>query len=131
MPASSPLSESPSNPPSIVSLAASHGLELQPDSIRLEEAGLDFRVASAAASDGTEWVLRVPRRADVAAKLEEEARTLALIPPRVSLGRFIAALHAIAPQEARRAAPSHSGIDALTTGTPGSRDIAASMLDPE
>ncbi len=164
MPASSTPSVSHSNPPSIVSLAASHGLTLQPESTPLEGAGLDFRVAFAAASDGTEWVLRIPRRADVAARLEEEARTLAFIAPRVpvalpdwrictptlvayprlpgtpgltidpetkaprfhldptseihaaSLGRFIAARHAIDPQEARRAGlPFQSAEDVRST----------------
>lgn len=66
-------------------LAARHGLDLEVDSVRLNEAGLDYRVAYARASDGTDWVLRVPRRPDVAAKLFEEQRILEFIRPRLSV----------------------------------------------
>lgn len=151
MSSNSPLPTAPSAAEEIDLLAGSHGLSLRPGSIRLEEAGLDFRVAFATDRDGKEWVLRIPRREDVAAKLMDEARLLAFIAPRVSvavpdwricaptlvayprlpgspgltldpetkaprfhfdptselhaasLGRFIAELHAIDPDEARAA----------------------------
>lgn len=49
------------------------------------EAGLDFRVAFARAGDGTDWVLRIPRRPDVSAKLAEERRILEFVGPRLSV----------------------------------------------
>lgn len=69
----------------LVELAAGHGLELQAGSVRLNEAGLDYRVAFARAADAAEWVLRVPRRADVSAKLGEEQRILEFVAPRLSV----------------------------------------------
>jgi aminoglycoside phosphotransferase (APT) family kinase protein len=72
-------------PVQLVELAARHGLELHADSVRLNEAGLDYRVAFARAADGAEWVLRVPRRPDVSAKLSEEKRILEFVAPRLSV----------------------------------------------
>ena len=69
----------------LVELAARHGLDLLADTVRLEEAGLDFRVAFARATDGADWVLRVPRRPDVSAKLSEERRILDFVGPRLSV----------------------------------------------
>ncbi len=69
----------------IVELAARHGLAIEHDSVRLNEAGLDYRVAFARAADGEEWVLRMPRRPDVSAKLPEERRILEFIGPRLSV----------------------------------------------
>lgn len=60
----------------VLTLANEHGLTLDPSTVTLNEAGLDFRVAMAAAVDGKRWVLRMPRRSDVAAKLDDEARIL-------------------------------------------------------
>lgn len=65
-------------------LAGRHGLDLDPGSVRLEEAGLDYRVAFARDVDGAEWVLRMPRRPDVSAKRDEERRILAFVAPRLS-----------------------------------------------
>lgn len=72
-------------PAQLVQLAADHGLALEAEGLRLNEAGLDYRVAFARAADGAEWVLRVPRRPDVSAKLEEERRILAFVGPRLSV----------------------------------------------
>jgi len=69
----------------LLSLSNSHGLELREDTVQLEEAGLDYRVAFATDVSGTQWVLRIPRRADVSAKIEEEARLLAFLAPRLSV----------------------------------------------
>lgn len=69
----------------LVELAARHGLALQADSLRLNEAGLDYRVAFARAADETDWVLRIPRRPDVTAKVAEERRILEFIAPRLSV----------------------------------------------
>jgi macrolide phosphotransferase len=69
----------------IVELAASHGLVVDPRSLRLNEAGLDYRVAFARDADGTEWVLRMPRRPDVSAKVAEEAGILRHVGPLLSV----------------------------------------------
>lgn len=69
----------------LIELSKAHGLELQVDSLHINEAGLDYRVAFARANDGVEWVLREPRRPDVAAKLADEQRILDFIAPRLSV----------------------------------------------
>lgn len=70
---------------SITQLAAAHGLVIQPDTIKLNELGLDFRVAIATADDGEDWVLRIPRRPDVTARADVEGRLLARIAPRLDV----------------------------------------------
>lgn len=62
-----------------IDLAASHGLALDPASVSVNEAGLDFRVVMADDADGVTWVLRIPRRPDVAEEAEKEARILDLV----------------------------------------------------
>jgi macrolide phosphotransferase len=62
-----------------IDLAMSHGLAVEPASLRVEEAGLDYRVAFCRATDGVDWVLRMPRRPDVSAKVPEERRILELV----------------------------------------------------
>lgn len=69
----------------LVALAAEHGLDLDPATIEVEELGLDYRVAFGAAADGTRWVLRVPRRPEVAARIGDEAAVLDLVRPRLSV----------------------------------------------
>lgn len=67
-----------------LALALRHGLELAPGTVRFEEAGLDYRVAFAAASrTGEQWVLRIPRRPDVAARVADERRVLDFVRPRL------------------------------------------------
>lgn len=78
-------SSQPSRDAQLVELAARHGLSVDAASIRINEAGLDYRVAFARSADGAEWVLREPRRPDVAAKLSEERRILEFIAPRLSV----------------------------------------------
>jgi aminoglycoside phosphotransferase (APT) family kinase protein len=69
----------------LVALAARHGLDVDGGALRINEAGLDYRVAFARARDGTDWVLRVPRRPDVSAKLADEQRILEFVAPRLSV----------------------------------------------
>lgn len=69
----------------LVELAEAEGVELVAESVRFEEAGLDYRVAFARGADGVDWVLRVPRRPDVSQKLAEERRILAFVADRVSV----------------------------------------------
>lgn len=60
----------------ICDLAARHGLVLQPHTLSHNASGLDFAVTYAQASDGITWVLRQPRRPEVWASAEREARIL-------------------------------------------------------
>lgn len=76
---------SPDPAPGILELARAHQLDLDPDSLALNEAGLDYRVATARGRDGAAWVLRVPRRPDVASKIDDEAAILALVKERLSV----------------------------------------------
>jgi macrolide phosphotransferase len=65
-------------------LAASAGLELDDGPVRVNEMGLDFRVAIARDTSGRHWVLRVPRRPDATARAQDEARTLRLVASRLT-----------------------------------------------
>lgn len=69
----------------VLALARAHGLELGPASLRIHEAGLDYRVAIGRAADGAAWVLRIPRRPDVSAKIGAEAAILDLVRPALSV----------------------------------------------
>jgi aminoglycoside phosphotransferase (APT) family kinase protein len=64
-------------------LASHHGLIV--DDVRINEAGLDYRVAFVRVANGDEWVLRIPRRPDVAARLPEERRILDFLGSRLSV----------------------------------------------
>lgn len=81
----------PSEPAGILALARRHDLELDPDSLEIEELGLDFRVAigttaaTASSPEPTRWVLRIPRRDDVLSRAEVEARALAWIGPQLGI----------------------------------------------
>ncbi|QDC23267.1 aminoglycoside phosphotransferase [Georgenia yuyongxinii] len=66
----------------VVALTARHGLEVDPDSLQVNEAGLDFRVIYARA-DGEDWVLRLPRRPDVVPRIGPEAAVLELVRDRI------------------------------------------------
>lgn len=70
----------------VCALAASRGLHLEPDRIEFNEAGLDYRVAFAAeAGTGKDWVLRLPRRPDVAANQPREEAILNFVRPRLTV----------------------------------------------
>ncbi|MQS09922.1 macrolide 2'-phosphotransferase [Streptomyces alkaliphilus] len=64
-----------------IALAAAHGLRLSADGASVNEAGLDYRVVMADDTSGQRWVLRVPRREDVAVGMAAEARVLDLVAP--------------------------------------------------
>lgn len=68
----------------ILDLAAGHGLSLQPESLRINEMGLDFRVALARTDTGEDWVLRIPRRPEVMDRAAPEGKVLQLVAPRLS-----------------------------------------------
>ncbi|WP_047870951.1 macrolide 2'-phosphotransferase [Nocardiopsis sp. RV163] len=64
-----------------IALAAAHGLHLSARGATVNEAGLDYRVVMARDTNGREWVLRVPRRADVTEGMTAEKRVLDLVAP--------------------------------------------------
>ncbi|MGH8905434.1 MAG: macrolide 2'-phosphotransferase [Egibacteraceae bacterium] len=63
----------------VADLAGRHGLKTVADRIVFNEIGLDYRVAFASTADGTQWVLRIPRRSDVIEGSMTESRILALV----------------------------------------------------
>ncbi|WFP15742.1 macrolide 2'-phosphotransferase [Citricoccus muralis] len=69
----------------ITRLAAEHNLDVDPETITVNELGLDFRVAIVDAVDGQRWVLRIPRRAEVMTRAQVEGRVLQRIAPRLSV----------------------------------------------
>ena len=69
----------------LCSLADRHGLTLSEQSLRVNELGLDYRVATGHDLDGAEWVLRVPRREDVIPKIKIEAAVLELVRKSVAI----------------------------------------------
>lgn len=79
------MSTPPDPLPDVLALARAHQLDLDPDSLVLNEAGLDYRVATARGRDGAAWVLRIPRRPDVASKIGDEAAILGLVKERLSV----------------------------------------------
>ena len=68
----------PANTAELHALAARHGLRLQ-GPLTVNELGLDYQIVISAVEGGTRWVLRIPRRPDVSAKVEKEARALAML----------------------------------------------------
>lgn len=75
---SSPFIQSPTIQ-QVLSLASTHGLALQGESLCLNESGLDFLVAIARDQTDNSWVLRIPRRTDVGEKTTYENRVLTLV----------------------------------------------------
>lgn len=67
----------------LLALARRHGLSLRPEGARLDPSGLDFLALHAADKGGTPWIVRAPRRPDVAAAAAAEARLLAIVRPRL------------------------------------------------
>lgn len=68
----------PSEDGAIAATARRHGLALVGD-LERDDQGLDFRVVFATDESGLAWVLRLPRRADVLPRAENEARVLRLL----------------------------------------------------
>lgn len=75
----------PADTEPIRELAAAHGLDVDSETIFINELGLDFRVAIVASSEGDSWVLRIPRRADVTDRASVEGHFLASIAPHLSV----------------------------------------------
>ena len=77
-------------PDYVADLASQNGMTIQPKSVRFNEAGLDYLVAFATATDGKRWVLRFPRRPDVWPRSRMKPRSWTLSrtrsPPRSPTG---------------------------------------------
>jgi macrolide phosphotransferase len=61
----------------IQKLAEAHGLLLT-EEMKFNEMGIDFKVGFATDNEGKPWVLRIPRRNNLGAQIEEEKRILQL-----------------------------------------------------
>jgi aminoglycoside phosphotransferase (APT) family kinase protein len=65
----------------LLALARRHGLELCSEGARLDPSGLDFLALHADDTEGVRWIVRAPRRPDVAAGAAVEAKLLAIVRP--------------------------------------------------
>jgi len=63
----------------VIEIAKKHGLQVNEDTLILEESGLDFQVAFATDHEGNEWVLRFPRREDVVPRTKAEKIALDIV----------------------------------------------------
>lgn len=63
----------------IKQLAASKGLDIVEETIKINESGVDFRVAHAKDPNGDNWILRIPRRAESMRHALQEKKALDLI----------------------------------------------------
>ena len=63
----------------VIEIAGKHGLVLRQETMQLDESGLDFRVVFSRDESGIEWVLRLPRRADVMPRAKAEKKALDLV----------------------------------------------------
>lgn len=63
----------------ILNRAHARGLRLRSDPVELDPTGWDFYVLHAVAEDGGRWIVRVPRRPEVAKTIGPEAKLLALV----------------------------------------------------
>ncbi|GAB1351716.1 MAG TPA: macrolide 2'-phosphotransferase [Candidatus Rifleibacterium sp.] len=69
----------------ILNLALDHGLRLKDEALILNEMGIDFRVAFACDLHGLKWVLRIPRREDLADQIQHEKNILNLVKKHLSV----------------------------------------------
>lgn len=68
----------------IQELAERNGLALA-DVMGFNEMGIDFKVGFAKAKDGSKWLLRIPRRADLGEQIAKEKRILQLVSNHLSV----------------------------------------------
>lgn len=103
-----------------LALASSHGLDLRADGASLAEAGLDYRVVMADDAEGARWVLRVPRRPDVANGIPAEARILALVAPALAAAGVAVPAWTVQARDlvAYRALPGAPGLTLSPVGEP-------------
>ena len=111
---------------SITQLAAQHGLDPIPETITMNEVGLDFRVAIATAHNGERWVLRIPRRSDVMPRATTEGRLLQRVAPLLD----VAVPDWRIQSSALIAYPLLPGEPGLSVGLDGSLDWHVDVEDP-
>lgn len=63
----------------VIEMATRNGLTLKEDTLIFNESGLDFLAVFAIDQQGSEWVLRVPRREDVMPRTKVEKQALDLV----------------------------------------------------
>lgn len=63
----------------VIEIAIKHGLNLKEDTLVFNESGLDFLAVFALDQQGSEWVLRMPRREDVMPRTKDEKQALDLV----------------------------------------------------
>lgn len=68
----------------IIKCAEKYQLHIQPQTISVNESGLDFQVAFGEDEQGVEWVLRLPRRPDVYKRTKSEKQTVDFLQNNVS-----------------------------------------------
>ncbi|PTE90286.1 Mph(C) family macrolide 2'-phosphotransferase [Staphylococcus equorum] len=68
----------------IIKIAEKHQLHIKPQTISLNESGLDFQVAFGEDEHGIEWVLRLPRRPDVYKRTKPEKQMVDFLQKNVS-----------------------------------------------
>lgn len=107
----------------LYALAARHGLKLH-GPLTVNELGLDYRIVIATVDDGRRWVLRIPRRAEVSAKVEPEARVLAMLKNRLPF----AVPDWVVPQDSEVFAESFATALAALHAVPISAAVDAGML---
>ncbi|RYY00581.1 macrolide 2'-phosphotransferase [bacterium] len=69
----------------IINLSFKNGLKIRPETIEINQSGLDFLVAYALDENNISWVLRVPRRDDVIETAAKENKILKTIRPFLSV----------------------------------------------
>lgn len=110
-------------PAELLAAAQRLGLELSAEVEEFDGMGLDFLVVHARDADGTPWILRTPRRPEVATSSYVEARVLRLVRPRLPAAAPDWRVHA--PDVI--AYPRISGTPAITLTAEGPR---WNILDP-
>lgn len=63
----------------VMEIAKKHNLILKEETMQFNESGLDFQVVFAQDENGTDWVLRLPRREDVMPRTKVEKQALDLV----------------------------------------------------
>ncbi|PAV30452.1 macrolide 2'-phosphotransferase [Virgibacillus profundi] len=69
----------------VIEIANKNGLEIDRNSLKYNESGVDFQVVFAADSEEENWVLRFPRRKDVVPRAKKEKDILDLIGEKISV----------------------------------------------
>jgi aminoglycoside phosphotransferase (APT) family kinase protein len=68
----------------LLAAARAHGLELSAERAELDRSGMDFVVLHAVDEAGTPWIVKRPRRPDVAERSAAERRILSFLAPRLA-----------------------------------------------